>query len=63
MAYITTGTGTPSCTYFKNVPSCRVDKVAAEDSESEECCICMEQKAEVILACVHSFCKSCIERW
>lgn len=41
----------------------RVDEVASEDSNSEECCICMDQKAEVILACVHSFCKTCIERW
>lgn len=41
----------------------RVDKVAAEKPDSDECCICMDQKAEVILACVHSFCKTCIDRW
>lgn len=41
----------------------RVDEVAAENSESDECCICMDLKAEVILSCVHSFCKTCIENW
>ncbi|EDO48726.1 predicted protein [Nematostella vectensis] len=39
----------------------RVDEATSEGME--ECCICMEQQSEIILACVHSFCKSCIDRW
>ncbi|XP_060086394.1 RING finger protein 141-like [Ylistrum balloti] len=33
------------------------------DIEEMECCICMENKSEIILACSHKFCESCIDQW
>ncbi|XP_069132504.1 RING finger protein 141-like [Argopecten irradians] len=33
------------------------------DPEELECCICMENKSEIILACSHKFCESCIDQW
>lgn len=38
-----------------------VDAVKAEPVE--ECCICMERKSDVSLACAHSYCKECIHQW
>lgn len=29
----------------------------------DDCCICMDRKPEVILACLHSYCTLCIEQW
>lgn len=31
--------------------------------DEEECCICMENKAEMILPCTHRFCEGCIQEW
>ncbi|XP_033752080.1 RING finger protein 141-like [Pecten maximus] len=40
------------------------DETAREgDTEDTECCICMENKSEIILACNHKFCESCIDQW
>ncbi|OWF42947.1 RING finger protein 141-like [Mizuhopecten yessoensis] len=33
------------------------------DAEEMECCICMENKSEIILGCSHKFCESCIDQW
>ena len=37
--------------------------VKARTAEFEECCICMDAEAVVILPCVHTYCESCIEKW
>ncbi len=31
--------------------------------EDEICCICMENKPNLILSCTHSYCETCIKEW
>jgi len=44
---------------------CSIDAAFEESctKEEEECVICMDRKATVILPCAHAYCEQCIEAW
>ncbi|XP_013410899.1 RING finger protein 141-like isoform X2 [Lingula anatina] len=39
------------------------DSLSCASEEANECIICMERKADVILPCAHLYCEQCIDRW
>lgn len=34
-----------------------------EEASFNECCICLDRKADVLLPCAHLYCYPCIEQW
>ena len=34
-----------------------------QSNDDDICCICMEEKTNLILACTHNFCEKCIRNW
>jgi len=39
------------------------ENILEQDFKEGECVICMENMAEIVLSCTHSFCSSCLEGW
>ncbi|XP_038055165.1 RING finger protein 141-like [Patiria miniata] len=40
-----------------------VEQVSLESIDEGDCCICMENKADIVLSCTHTYCHLCIEDW
>lgn len=45
-----------------------IDQIVAENATDEcsgtdECCICMDRKAQILLPCAHNYCEQCIDAW
>lgn len=36
---------------------------AAAAAAERECCVCLDRKSQLVLACLHSFCEPCIKDW
>ncbi|XP_071956771.1 RING finger protein 141-like [Antedon mediterranea] len=39
-----------------------IDQISKE-ADDNECCICLDNRSEVILSCTHSYCQKCIDQW
>jgi len=56
--------GTPRPNVHPKAPTSREDtKAGADEDDEDECVICMERKARVVMDCTHAFCNVCLEKW
>lgn len=57
--------GTPRPNVHPKESTSKGDTKDGEDDEDDEneCVICMERKARVVMDCTHAFCDVCLEKW
>ncbi|GFU08987.1 RING finger protein 141 [Trichonephila clavipes] len=53
----------PDCATVKPIPTTMIIDKIMNETDAEECIICMERKPEVTLPCAHAYCLFCIEQW